>query len=86
MTDRWRPRIRLWHLFALVTLVAILVWLWPRLGLELDHKPGTGSRAAIVWNGDSVTLWNTFPPPATRKRRLINVVRQIDEELGARSQ
>ena len=58
---RRRPRIRLWHLFALITLAAVGVWLWPKVGLELDHKPGWGSRAAIVWNGKLVELWDTYP-------------------------
>ena len=60
----WRPRVRLWHLFALITLAAVLVWLWPRLGFQVDRRPGEGSRAAIVWNGERVELWDTFPPPA----------------------
>jgi hypothetical protein len=37
------------------------VWLWPKVGIELDHKPGVGSRAAIVWNdGETIEIWNTF--------------------------
>ena len=59
--QRGRPRIKLWHLFAVVTLSAVLVWLWPRLGLEADHRPGVGSRAVIVWNSNKrIKLWDTF--------------------------
>lgn len=57
------PRIRLRHLFALVTLAAVLVWLWPKVGLEVDHKPGVGSSALLIWMGDPIKLWDTYEPP-----------------------
>lgn len=58
---RRRPRLRLWHLFAFVTLAAVLVWLCPRVGVEVDHKPGVGSRVAVVWQGEEIELWDTYP-------------------------
>lgn len=64
MTKLRIPRIRLWHLFAFVTLAAMLLGLWPKVSLEVDHKPGIGSRGAIGWNsGEPFELWNTFPLP-----------------------
>ena len=59
---RWKLTVRLRHLFVLVTVAAVLVWVWPRLGLEVDHKPGVGSRVAILWDGSKTELWNTFKP------------------------
>ena len=64
---RRRPRIRLWHLFAIVALAAVLVWLWPRVGLEVNHQPGTGSRVVILWHGNPTELWDTFQPPPPQK-------------------
>lgn len=63
MAKRRVPRLRLWHCFALVALAAILIWLWPKVGIEVDHKPGTGSRAAVLWQGNEFELWDTFPTP-----------------------
>ena len=51
---RWRPRIRLWHLFALVALAAVMIWLWPQFGLRVDHQPGVGSRAVMIWGGHPI--------------------------------
>lgn len=59
------PRFRLSHLFALLTLTAVLVWIAPKVGLELIHKPDSGSRATITWKGgEPFELWDTFRRPA----------------------
>lgn len=54
------PRIRLWQLFALVTLAAVLVWLWPKVGFDVERRPGKGSRATIYWEEQPTELWDTF--------------------------
>ena len=56
---QWRPRWSIRTLAIVVTLVANLVWLWQRL--EVTHRPGSGSRAVLLWQGSESVLWDTFP-------------------------
>ena len=75
------PRIRLWHLFALITLAAVLVWLWPRVEVHVDHTPGVGSGAVIGWQGKYLVLWDTHPPAAVfRKNASGDLVRVRPEK------
>ena len=60
---RWLPRFRLRQLFTIITVVAVLVWLWPRLGFDFHKEPKVGTRIILSWNGKSVTVLDTFPRP-----------------------
>lgn len=66
-TQRWF-RLRLRTLFLVVTLAAICVWIWPKLGIEIVRSPHQGSRVLIFWGGET---WRLYDPVGERERQRI---------------
>lgn len=57
-------RYRIWHLFALVALAALAIWLWQNTGVHFYH--GHNQTTLLLWfrDGQPVTLIKWGEPPS----------------------
>ena len=57
-------RFKLWHLFAIVALVAAMIWAWMNVSIHLAHfankGPASGTSIAVGFGDHWITLYDSF--------------------------